>query len=407
MEANALFTLALNLEGTPWRVVSNGFEGEPSFLELRLDFERGSRFLCPECGELCPVHDSAERRWRHLNFFQYRCDLVARLPRIHCEKHGVLQPRVPWAREGSGFTLLFEAVVVMLATQMPVNAVARMAGEQDTRLWRLIEHHVAKAHAQVDWSEVRAVAVDETSAKRGHRYVTLFSELGSNRLLFMAEGRASDTVGAFVAALRAHGGRPENIRTVVMDMSPAYAAGVAQEFPEADIVYDRFHLMRLAGEAVEEVRKDLQRQGAPLKGHLWALRGNEWTRTEEQLRTRQALAVRYRPLGRALALRGALQQTLDSPAEEGPAMLKLWCAWATRSRLEAFRALAKTIKKHWHGIVAYFKHRFTQGAAEALNGIVQLAKRRARGYRSFRYFRTIAYLIKGSLHLDLPSPLPT
>lgn len=407
MESNALFTLALNLAGTPWRVVSNGFEGEPSALELRLDFERGSRFPCPECGELCPVHDSAERRWRHLNFFQYRCDLVARVPRIRCEKHGVLQPRVPWAREGSGFTLLFEAVVMLLAAQMPVEAVARMVGEQDTRLWRLIEHHVGKAHAQADWSGVRTVAVDETSARRGHRYVTLFSEVETRRVLFMAEGRASDTVSGFMGELKAHGGQAENIDTVVMDMSPPYAAGVAQEFPGARIVYDRFHLMKLAGEAVEDVRKELQRRGAQLKGHLWALRGNEWTRTEEQLRVREALARKYRPLGRALALRGALQQTLDSSAEEGPDMLKLWCAWAVRSRLGPFRALARTIKKHWDGIVAYFEHRFTQGAAEAINGIIQLAKRRARGYRSFRYFRTIAYLIKGNLRVDLPSPLPT
>jgi transposase len=290
---------------------------------------------------------------------------------------------------------------------MPVEAVARIVGEQDTRLWRLIIRHVERAHAAADWSAVQAVAIDETSARRGHRYVTIFLDADTRRVLFMAEGRASDTVGAFLAALKAHGGQPGNITTVVMDMSPAYASGVAEHFPGARIVYDRFHLMKLAGEAVEAVRKELQRQGAELKGHLWALRGNEWTRSEEQLQVRESLAKEYRPLGRALALRGALQETLDSPPADGPDMLRLWCAWAVRSRLEPFRALARTIKRHWDGIVAYFEHRLTQGAAEAINGIVQLAKRRARGYRSFLYFKTIAYWIKGGLHVDLPSPLPT
>ena len=187
MESNSPFTLALQLEGTRWRVISNAFGGDGTTLELRLDFERGARFACPRSGGSCGVHAAAERRWRHINFFQYRREIVARLSRIDCPGHGVLQAAVPWAREGSGFTLLFEAVVMLLAAQMPAEAVARMVGEEDARLWRLVMHHIETAHARADWSAVRKPAVHETSARCGHRYVTVFSEIDTGRVLFMAD----------------------------------------------------------------------------------------------------------------------------------------------------------------------------------------------------------------------------
>src|SRR5271166_6183393 len=106
MSPNALFQAALQLKGTPWRVVRSDFSGEPPTLEIGLDFARGSQFPCPQCGELCGAYDTVEKRWRHLNFFQYRCELVATVPRLHCAEHGVHLLRVPWASEGSGFTLL-------------------------------------------------------------------------------------------------------------------------------------------------------------------------------------------------------------------------------------------------------------------------------------------------------------
>ena len=137
MESTALFEMALGLSGG-WKVSRSEFAGEPRKLEIHLDFVSGQRFGCPECGELCPVHDTAEKRWRHLNFFQYRCELVARIPRVSCAKDGVRQVSVPWARPGSGFTLLMEAAVLLLAREMTVSAVAEILGEVDTKLWRLI-----------------------------------------------------------------------------------------------------------------------------------------------------------------------------------------------------------------------------------------------------------------------------
>src|SRR6266478_6098164 len=146
MTPNQLFQAALQLERSPWRVVRTDFSGQPPALEIGLEFVRGSQFHCPQCGELCGVHDTVEKRWRHLNFFQYRCELLARVPRVWCRQDGVHLSQVPWASAGSGFTLLFEAFVMLLAQQMPVAAIGRVVNEEDTRLWRLIARLVEQAH---------------------------------------------------------------------------------------------------------------------------------------------------------------------------------------------------------------------------------------------------------------------
>jgi transposase len=407
MSPNELFQAALQLKGSPWRVVRSDFSGEPPTLEIGLDFARGSQFRCPECGELCGAYDTVEKRWRHLNFFQYRCELVARVPRLRCPQHGVHLASVPWAREGSGFALLFEALVMLLAQQMPVAAIGRLVNEEDTKLWRLIAPVVEEAHAQADWSEVSSIAIDETSSRRGRCYVTVFLEAQTHRLLYVAQGRSSLAVEEFAQALVAHGGDCQRVQWVAMDMLHCYAKGVREHFPKAQIVYDRFHLMVMAGEAVDEVRRSLQRQGAQLKGALWSLRGNPWNLEPDELEIRTRLARKYKPLGRALALRAALQDVYEASTQEGPKLLQRWCQWATRSRLAPFKKLAQTIRQYRAGIVSYFECRITQGAIEAINGIIQLAKRRARGFRNFLYLRTIAYWVAGQLKANLPSYLPT
>ena len=344
----------------------------------------------------------------NLNFFQYRCELVANVPRVWCRQHGAhLIEHLPWAETGSGFTLLFEAFVMLLAEQMPVAAIARLVQEEDTRLWRLIARLVEAAQAAANWSQVSAIAIDETSSRHGRCYVSVFLDAQTHRLLYVAEGRTSLAVEQFTQAFSAHGGDHQSIKWVAMDMLHCYAKGVREQFPKAQIVYDRYHLMVMAGEAVDEVRRQLQRQGAQLKGALWSLRGNPWNLDAQQQQLLAHLAQEYKPLGRALALRAALQDLYEASDNDGPELLRRWCQWAARSRLAPFRKLAKTFHQYWQGIVTYFQCRITQGAIEAINGIIQLAKRRARGFRNFSYLRTIAYLVAAKLKFSLPSLLPT
>jgi len=402
MTPEALFTAALGL-GPQWRVAQCRFEGEPKRLELRLEHVPGQHFECPQCRALCGVHDTIERRWRHLNFFQYRCELVAKVPRVWCGKDGVHQVAVPWAREGSGFTLMMEALMMVLSAERPVDAMAEVLQEHDTRLWRVVRHYVEQAHAKSDWSAVRRIAVDETSARRGHRYVTNVLDAETSSLLLMVEGRSAEALGAFAQALREHGGDPCQIEAIAMDMSPTYVKGASEHFPHARIVFDKFHLMVLAGQALDEVRRELQREGAELKGALWSLRGNAWNLSEERQEQRKNLSRQYTKLGRAMSLRETLQAIYaSSDRQVAEADLDWWCGWAARSRLKPFRALAKTVRQHWEGILAYFDTHLTSAAIEAVNGVIQLAKRMARGFKNFVYFRTAAYHRAGKLNLAVP-----
>lgn len=197
MRDTLLFQQALGLTD-PWTVTRSEFEAERSRLDLYLDFTKGATFPCPECGAGgCRVHDTEEKTWRHLNFFQHEAYLHARTPRVRFGACGVRLVPVPWARPGSGFTLLFEALVMMLVKEMPVAAIARMVREHDTRLWRIVHHYVDQARADADFSQVSRVGMDEKASRRGHRYLTLFVDLDESRLLFATQTRESSTVTAF------------------------------------------------------------------------------------------------------------------------------------------------------------------------------------------------------------------
>ena len=330
--------------------------------------------------------------------------LVARVPRVRTPEGKVVQVEVPWARPGSGFTLMMEAWAMLLCSAMPIKEAGELLGESDTRLWRLVAHYVEAAHARRDWSRVRRLLIDETSARKGHRYVTSFVDADTRELLFLTEGREAQSVAAFVAELRTHGGKPEQIELVSMDMSPAFEKGARLHLPAARVVFDHFHLMQMAGKALDEVRKDLRREGAELAGALWALRGNVWTHTQEQSALRGQLTRDYPKLGRAMMLRESLQDVLSC---EDPAGLRWWVTRARRARLAPFRKLSDSVMEHWEGIVAFLETRVTNGVIEAVNGLLQLAKRMARGFRSFANFRLMALLKAGKLQLDLPALSPT
>jgi transposase len=411
MDQNMLFTVALGLN-SPWKVVCSGLEdggAESKFLYVDIEVEAGAQMPCPVCGQLCPLYDQEVKRWRHLNFWQHPTYLSARVPRVQCPQHQVKQVSVPWARPESGFTLMFEAFVMALAREMPVSAVADLMTEHDTRLWRVVRHYVARAHGRQDWSAVQAVAIDDTATRKGHRYATVVVEIDPQqeqpaRLLFMTAERTAGSVGQFVAAMPAHGARPDQVRLAAIDMSAAYQKGVREHLGQAQIVFDHFHVMQLAGRALDEVRKGLQRDGAQVKGALWALRGNENRLSHAQLELRQDLCARHKELGRAMALRENLQETWQWPgAASAEIHLKAWCSWAARSRLAPFKKLAQTLKSHWDGILAYYPHRITSAAIESINGIIQTARRRARGFRNFENLKAICYWMAGRLDLQIPS----
>lgn len=401
-----LFTAALNLTN-PWRVVDSKFQPADRRLDLYLDFDRGARFGCPTCGAKCPVHDTVEKEWRHLNFFQYQAYLHARLPRISCEKDGVLQIDPPCARAGSGFTLLFEAFVLTLAKDMPVLAIADLVGEHDTRIWRIIRHNVDAARKKLDMSKVTKVGFDETSSRRGHDYISIFVDMDEKRVLFATPGKDSDVVQAFVKDLREHGGEPQKIVQASIDMSPAFIKGTADHLPNAAITFDKFHVTKLISEAIQETRRKEQKESPAhyelLKHSRFSLLKNAVNRKsdDEEKLTKIRLSKLHLKTAKAWRMKEAFRDAYNLVGDLGERALTKWCQWAKRSGIEAMAGAAETILKNWIGVVQYFHSRLTNAILESINGRIQAARAKARGYRNKTYMACILYLIAG--RLDLPS----
>ncbi len=403
MDQRELFQAALGIR-EPWRVSDATFDTDEGRLDLYLDFPRGARFARPEGDEdACPVHDTESKTWRHLDFFQHQAYLHARVPRIVCPVHGTRRVSVPWARQGSGFTLLFEALLLEFAPHMPVAAIARMVCEHDTRIWRVLEHYVEAARAGLDFSEVSRVGVDETSARRGQDYVSLFMDLDAGRVMFATDGRNSATVERFARELAAHGGQPEQLREVCSDMSPAFIRGIGEHLPEAEITFDRYHVIAELNKAVDEVRKAERKTHPELAGTKYV-----WLKRPENLsqRQKQTLGWLSRPSAR-LAIVRAYRWRWDfdgfhnQPPELGEAYLERWCRGAIRSRLAPVKKFVGMIHSHWEGILSWHRTWVSNGILEGTNSLIQAAKRKARGYRNKEKMITVIYLIAG--RLPLPS----
>jgi transposase len=412
MQDTDLFQMALGLF-PPWLVERCKFDPEEKRLDIYIDFSRGGEFACPECGRQgCKAHDTLNKVWRHLNFFEHVTYLHVRTPRVECPDCGVKLVPVPWAREGSGFTLLFEAFIMTMAKEMPVKAIARIVGEHDTRIWRVLQHYVERARSEQDYSRVSKVGMDETSSKRGHNYVSVFVDMDKSKVIFVTPGKDAATVSEFKEDLEAHGGAAENIKQACCDMSPAYIRGIEDTFDNAAITFDKFHILKVINEAVDEVRRLEQKTRPELKKTRYA-----WLKNPRNLKAKQQAVIETLTLpklklktAKAYQIKLTFQELYDQPKDKAGEFLKRWYFWATHSRLQPIIEAARTIKRHWEGVLAWFDSGITNGVLEGINSLIQAAKAKARGYRSTRNLITIVYLIAGKLNLEVTlgdqSPTP-
>ena len=324
-----LFTIALGLE-IPWYIRSIDFDINKRQLDIHIDFETGSKFPCPLCSSSdSPVHDTIERLWRHLDFFQFRTYLHCRVPRIKCEVCGVKQVKVPWARKSSGFTLLMDSLIVLMAQNMPIKTVADLVGEHDTRIWRVLDYYIIVARSAEDFSEIRSVGVDETSRSKGHNYLSVFVDLESSKVMHVCEGRDSTAITSFKSNYEAHKGSAANISNFCCDMSPAYIAGVEDNFHNASITYDKFHVMKLMNEAVDQVRREEHAHNASLKYTRYIWLRNPENLTVSQKKELGSLKDMRLKTSRAYDIRLSLRDfwNLKDP-DLAQAYLKKWYFWA-------------------------------------------------------------------------------
>jgi transposase len=237
-----LFESALGIT-PPWLVAEVDFDETAKVLTVQIDFAPGSRFAVSGHEGLHPVHDTVSKTYRHLNFFQHECHLRVRTPRVKLPNGSVRLVEPEFARRLNGFTLLFEALILMLARQMPFAAVARIVGESPHRVLAVCDKYVEMAAGLADYSEVTTLAIDETSRARGHSYVTLAADAQARRALFVTEGRNAQTIAPLAEHLADHGCPSEQIEAVSIDMSPAFIAGVHEHPPNARITFDKFHVI--------------------------------------------------------------------------------------------------------------------------------------------------------------------
>jgi transposase len=403
-----IFEAALAIQ-SPWYVKDVQFDITAKRLDIYIDFKRGSSFLStkPNCQDQYKVKDTLDKTWRHLNFFQHECYLHCRTPRIDLggNKTELISP--PWAGINSGFTLLFEALIIELCAHMPVHSVCQIINESDNKIWRLLEKYVDKALESEDYSHITAVGMDETSRTKGHNYITLFVDMLKRKTVYVAEGKDHKTVEKFVDALESHKGDRNQIKDASCDMSPAFIKGVKEFLPEANITFDKFHIIKIINGAVDLVRRGETSIQPILINARYVLLKNEQNLTKNQRTKLEELKLSKLNLKsiRALHIRENFQEIYKAPTEkEFEILLKKWYFWATHSRLDPMIKAAKTIKSHWDGVLEWKKSQISNGLLEGLNSIVQAAKAKARGFKTFRNFRIVVFLLTGDLNFKALNP---
>lgn len=401
-----LFESALGIS-KPWLVRDVDFDTASKVLTIHIDFAAGTRFPVSGIEGVHPVHDTQTKRLRHLNFFQHECFLEVRTPRVKLPDGRVVQAEPDWFGKLSGFTLLFEALVLAMAQQMSFAAIAKLTGVSWHRVHAICKRYVDLAVAEADLSAVTAVAIDETSYRRGHNYLTIVADADERRVVFVTEGKDAQTVARFARHLAEHKGAADQIAAASIDMSPAFIKGIAEHLPEARITFDKFHVIAHASTAVDQTRRIEQRTDPSLKGLRWTLLKQRARLSEESRADLDALVARAatKRTARAWLYREHLREILDrKQINVVSAMLKQWCTNVMRSKVEPMKDVAKLIRSHFDGIVAWTQTRQTNGFLEALNGLFQAAKRKARGYTRFDTMRTVIFLIAGKLDFSRLNP---
>ena len=398
MEDKDLIQLALGIT-PPWFVKELNLDTSKKRMDIYLDFIKGSKFLCPVCNELCPIHDTKERVWRHLDFFHYETYLHAKVPRIKCNGHGVKLIDLPWTRQNTGFTLFFEALIVTMCKEMSVASVADIVHIHEDSVWRILSHYVDKAKEERDISDLKTIGVDEIAVKKGHNYVTLFYDMEEARVIHIENGKGKDVFQKFrteIAGKVDH----EQIQYISMDMYRAFKSGAREYFPKATIVFDKFHVIKMMNDSVDRVRRTESKENHVLKNtrFMWLKNPDRLSEKEnvimesiKNLDTKTAKAYQFR-----LALQRLWTIKELSVARE---YLDKWHYWGTHSNIPEIISVSKAIKKHAQGILEAMKNGLNNGVAEGLNNKIKTAFKRSYGLKTEKYRNTMIYLMAGKLTL--------
>jgi len=395
---------------SPWIVERVELKLEHGEVHVHLAHKAQADWSCPECAQVCPLHDhSPERGWRHLDTCQYQTLVHASVPRTDCPTHGVLAVRVPWAEPHARFTALFERLVIDWLKAASQKAVAEHLGLSWHEVHGIQRRAVARGLARRQAEPIPYIGVDEKAFRKGHRYVTLVTDLDRGCVLFAAADRKQTSLDGFWPTLTP--AQKESIQAVAMDMWEPYENSVRAHLPDAadKIVYDKFHVAKHLGEGVDKVRRSENRQLREAGDERLVGTRYDWLRHPDSFEDSQWREFGYLrrsklKTARAWALKEQAMVLWDYHYE-GPARKHFdwWYRWATHSRLKPMIEKAKMLKARLPNILTYLRHRITNAASESLNAKIQWVKYTARGFRNFANFVTAIYFHCGNLELA-PSP---
>jgi len=402
--------------GEGWRIQRVDYEEQENKVLIRVEATPAlwRTEKCPHCGRATvPGYDHApERRWRHLNVCQLQSAIVCAPPRGECaECRKVYTVRVPWEGRSRGLTQEFEAFALTLMRAMPVSQAGEILGETDTKLWRALFAHVAAAWQDLSWEQVVWVGADEMNRQKGHNYLTVFVDLQAKRVLLAVAGKDAATWERFAEQLVKHNGHPKAITMAAIDMSPAYQKGVRENFGNAQLVFDKFHVVSQVVKAVDEVRRKEARQDPVAREQLertsWLWRKNPETWTDKEGARWTQLQGKPLVTGLAYAMRLELQKAYATPAVgQARERFVAWCRWVrteaqalTSGLLEPMQQAAAMVERHLEGILAHWQQGLTTAFLEGLNSLFSATKRKARGYRSVEYQTAMLYFVAGKLEI--------
>jgi transposase len=381
MRATSILRALLGLSNT----VVTSFDFTATELVVTVRPAARSPYCCGSGMPCTKVYDGRWRDWRHLDVVGLRVRLRYRLRRLDCPRCGVTTELVPWADHGSCFTRQFEEVVAYLAQRTDKTSIAEMMGIAWRTVGNIVERVVARLGPRDLLDELTLIGIDELSYRRHHKYITIVTDHVRGRVVWAAEGKSADTLREFFRALGPE--RAAKLEAVTIDMSNAYIRAVTEMAPQARLIFDRFHVQRLAHDALDTVRREQARElsGTPdakaMKKTRFALQKNPWNLTQPETERLAEVQKRNRPLYRAYLLKETLAGILDGhQANVAREKLVDWIGWAARSQLEPFKKVGRTIKQHLEGIVAYVSTGLSNGRIEGMNGKVRAITRRAYGF---------------------------
>lgn len=391
----------------PWSVTDVNLDLKGGRVEVLVTHPEGLRWACPQCGKELAVHDHApERCWRHLDTCQLQTVLRARVPRVKCAEHGVLQVKVPWAEARGRFTALMERWIIDVLQQCAtVSGACRLLRLSWDEVFGVMERAVRRGQARKKPRVLRQIGVDEKAFRKGHSYTTIVSDIERSTIEYLADERKRESLEGFYRSLAPS--QRNGIQAVAMDMWEPYIMATQAQIPEAPrkIVFDRFHIMQHVGQAVDAVRKAEHRALRAAGDDTLTRTKYLWLHSQENLSDarREQLSIllgQNLKVARAWAIKEALRQLWDYHREGwARRFFARWYFWATHSRLEPIREVARMLKRRLDNIVTYCRLRITNAVAEGINSKLMAIKRRACGYRNPEHFKIAAYFFCGGLDL--------